>query len=99
MQPLMVAQLEYLWWLPPDGKTQVTIEHVQQVDEIVAGTNGDLWWLPPDGETQVTFEHAQRADETDVYKNGDLWWVRPVGKTHVIGRILGKSSSGVDSGL
>ena len=43
----------HLWWLPPDGKTQVTIEHVQRVDETVARANGDLWWLPPDGKTQV----------------------------------------------
>ena len=58
-----LAQLGYLWWLPPDGKTQVTIEHVQQVDEIVAGKNGDLWWLLPDGKMQVVFEHV-----TDVYR-------------------------------
>ena len=38
-----LAHLGHLWWLLPDGKTQVTIEHVQQVDEIDAGTNGDYW--------------------------------------------------------
>ena len=28
VQLLMVALLGFLWWLPRDGKTQVTIEHV-----------------------------------------------------------------------
>ena len=32
-----------------DPMTQVPNEHVQRVNETVAGTNGDLWWLPPDG--------------------------------------------------
>ena len=81
----MVAQLGHFWWLPPDGKTQVTILHVQQVDVIVAGTNGNLWWLPSDGKTQVKFEHV-----TDVYRNGDLWWVRLVGTVQVIGKFLGE---------
>ena len=72
-----------LWWLAPDGKTQVTIEHVQRVGEIVAGTNSDLWCLAPDGRTQVMIEHV-----TDACKNGDLWWVRPVGNMQVLRNLL-----------
>ena len=41
VQPVMVALLEYLWWLPP-GQDAGKIEHEQRMNEIIAGMNGDI---------------------------------------------------------
>ena len=72
----------------PDSKTQVTIEHVQRVDETVARANGVLWWLPPDGKTQV----IRKILGDIILKNGQRTLSLYGDRTHLYFQFSGSSS-------